>query len=130
MDDAIGASLEERIARVSKSPELISLVDRIRSARAKLTSVSEEVQWALTYSSESGWLTLYESHGAIFKMQGKRQFMANIDQIMSIPFRVGSDGTNCWFRRTEELTTCPFDEMTVKNVLFCDPFPAEEGKGR
>ncbi len=128
MNDAMCKLLKEKVATAGKSPELVSLVERIRSARAKLTSISEEVQWAITHGSKPAWLGSYECHGAIFKMQGKRQFMANIDHIMQIPFRVGSDGTDCWFRRENELVTCPFDEMAVKTVLVCDPFGAGDAK--
>ena len=57
-------------------------------------------------------------------MQGDQNFAANIDAIMRIPFRVGSDGTTCWLVRRNELIEIPFEQIEQKELLFCDPFDA------
>jgi len=122
--EPLGTSVHGRAASAGQSSELVALVDKIRTARAELTSVWEEIHWVIIWSSKSDWLESYESHGATFKMRGDRRFLANIDEIMRIPFRVGSDGTNCWFRRKDEVFSCRFEEVAQKNVLFGDPFAA------
>ncbi len=122
--EAAGPHLLERARVTGQSAELAALVDQIRSARDTLTSVSEEIKFALIFGTRTSWLDRFQCHGATFKMQGERRFVANIDQIMQIPFRVGSDGTNCWFRREDELISCSFEEIDVTNVLVSDPFGA------
>jgi beta-lactamase regulating signal transducer with metallopeptidase domain len=122
--EAAGPHLLERARVAGQSAELAALIDQIRAARDTLTSVSEEIKFALIFGTRTSWLDRFQCHGAMFKMQGERQFVANVDQIMQIPFRVGSDGTNCWLRRKDELISCSFEELDVRNVLVCDPFGA------
>ena len=57
-------------------------------------------------------------------MRDARHFYGKIDEIMGLPFRVGSDGETCWFRRDGELTILPFNEVAEKNLLVGDPFGA------
>lgn len=122
--EPLGADVHERAAAARQSAELVTLVNKIRAARAELTSVWEEICMVTTWGSKPGWLDRYECQGATFKMRGDRRFLANIDEIMRIPFRVGSDGTNCWLRRKDEVFSCPYEEIAEKNVLFGDPFGA------
>ena len=111
-------------AEKGQSAELVALVDKIRAARAELTSVSEEIRSVIIWGSKPGWLDRYECLRATFKMRGDSQFVANVDQIMRGPFRVGSDGSRCWWRFKDELFSCPSEEVAEKNVLFADPFGA------
>lgn len=124
VDDVVCPLLEQNAANAGKSSKTVALVEKIRSARAKLTSVSEEILSALTWGSQPAWLGRYDFRGVVFRMQGQRQFVARIDHIMHSPFRVGSDGTRCWFQYQNEVTTCPFGDIAEKNLLFCDPFGA------
>jgi len=60
-------------------------------------------------------------------MQGKKQFYADVSDIMSNPFIVGSDGKEWWCyceRKNEEtlLTVAPFKAVAEKNIQICDPF--------
>ncbi len=119
-----GQGIQERVAAAGKSADLLAMVDKIRAARAEITSISEEVSHAITFAGKPSWLSSYQSTGATFKMRGDRRFAANIDQIMGGTFRVGSDGTSCWTRRKDGLFSCPYEEVAEKNLLFSDPFRA------
>jgi hypothetical protein len=57
-------------------------------------------------------------------MQGDRKFVAIIDGVMGMPFRIGSDGTTCWFRARDRIVEIPFDQVEEKHLHFCDPFDA------
>ncbi len=57
-------------------------------------------------------------------MQGDKKFLAVMDKIMHVPFRIGSDGTTCWFVRSDVRVALPSREIDEKNVLFVDPFDA------
>ncbi len=124
MDDVVCPLVEQNAANAGKSSKTVALVEKIRSARAKLTSVSEEVLMALMGESQPTWLGRYDFSWSVFRMQGQRQFLAHIDNFMYSPFRVGSDGTRCWCQHKNEVTTCPFGDIAAKNLLFCDPFGA------
>jgi hypothetical protein len=122
----VSESLRRRIDEAGRSAELRQLVERVRKARRDLTSVSEEALWTI-FSAEDrspGWYHSYETHGSRFLMQGGQKFVGVVDDVMRIPFRVGSDGTTCWFRRRNELTSLPAKDVAEKHLLFCDPFNA------
>jgi hypothetical protein len=92
---------------------------------AVLESVSENV--ITTYTTRSrlpDWNDRYWSQGATFKMQGNKKFVAVIDEIMHAPFRVGSDGTTCWFLGPATRIEIPSQAVEEKNVLLVDPFDA------
>ena len=124
LDDVVCPLVEQNAANAGKSTKTVALVEKIRSARAKLTSVSEKVLRALVGGSQPAWLERYDFSGSVFKMQGQRQFLAHIDHFIDSSFRMGSDGTTCWCRYKNEVTTCPFGDIAEKNLLFCDPFGA------
>ena len=49
-------------------------------------------------------------------MQGDRKFMGEVDAIMGIPFRIGSDGVRCWWVRENHLVTAPFESIEQKRT--------------
>ena len=63
--------------------------------------------------------------GATFKMDGNKNFVGVVDEIMRIPFRVGSDGTTCWFVAQDKRIALPYAAIDEKNVLFADRFRRE-----
>jgi Big-like domain-containing protein len=107
------------------SRTLQQLVEKVRDVRRKLTSLSEE---AVSTSTDAvflpDWYQRFRTEGSQFKMQGDRKFMGEVDAIMGIPFRIGSDGVRCWLVRENQLVTVPFESMEEKNLAFCDPFRA------
>jgi RNA polymerase sigma factor (sigma-70 family) len=115
-------ALRKRIEQAGQSDKLQQLVERVRQARRKLRSVSEEVRTADSYRPFSYWYQTFEMQGARFQMQGEQKFLGVIDGIMRNPFRVGSNGTTAWLRRQNERIALPAKEIKEKNVLFCDPF--------
>lgn len=115
-------ALRKRIEQAGQSEKLHQLVERVRKARRELQSLSEEVRWAYSTSSLSPWDQSFEMKGARFQMQGDQKYLGVVDSIMHIPFRVGSDGTTAWLRRTNERTTLPAKEIKEKNVRICDAF--------
>ncbi len=74
------------------------------------------------YANQPVWFNQICTYYARFAFQGDRQFSADVSCIMRIPFRVGSDGKECWYLGDKELEVCPFESIREKNVLFCDPF--------
>ncbi len=124
--EPLAPALRRRIDQVSVSAPLRALIQRIREASRKISSVSENVLTTYTFRSYlPDWHDRYWSQGATFKKRGDDRFVAVIDEIMHNPFRVGSDGTTCWFVRSEERVGVPAPAMNEKNVLFVDPFDAK-----
>ena len=118
-------ALQKRTDEAARSPELRKVVADVRTTRRKLSSVSEEV--VMTLNTNLGlpdWDQHLTVQGASFQMQGADKFLGNVDEIMGIPFRVGSDGTTCWGRFKNERVELPARDVDDKNVLFCDPFDA------
>jgi hypothetical protein len=115
-------ALLKRIEQAAQSEKLLQLVESVRKARRGLRSVSEEVRLASTFRRLASWDDTFQMEGARFKMQGEQKFLGVVDDIMRIPFRVGSDGTTAWLRVNDERTTLPAQEIKEKNLLFCDPF--------
>jgi beta-lactamase regulating signal transducer with metallopeptidase domain len=125
MREVLPSRVARRVEGAGRSPELLRFVESVRDARRKLSSVSER---ALTVSSLGlslpGWHQRLESQGATFKMSGDRRFYGEVDAIMRMPFRVGSDGKDCWLRFQDQRTSLPFDDVAEKNVRVCDAFDA------
>lgn len=117
-------ALRKRIEQAGRSEKLSQLVERVRKVRRELKSVSEEVHWASSYSSLSPWDQGLVMNGSRFQMQGEQKYLGVVDGSMRIPFRIGSDGTTAWLRRTNERTTLPAKEIKEKNVRICDAFHA------
>jgi hypothetical protein len=91
----------------------------------KLTSVSEDViTTGITGRSSPDWYQSLELQGAHFAMQGDRKFSGEVDAIMGMPLRVGSDGVRCWWRCAETRAVLPFEAVADKYVAICDAFDA------
>jgi Bacterial Ig-like domain len=125
LQEPLAPVLRRRVEEASESASLRALIERIRAARLKLSSVSEVV----TSTSKSGWRppgwhTQYESAGATFKMQGDRKFAAMIDEIMGRPFRMGSDGPTFWIGGGDQTVAHPSGAFAEKNIHIADPFRA------
>lgn len=121
----LSPAIARRADEAGRSPELLRLVDKVRQARRNITTVSERAQMTTMFGpSLVDWTQDFRCSGATFKMKGQRQFLGEIDAIMNIPFRIGSDGTTCWFRRKNERFELPFDQIQEKSLLVCDPFEA------
>jgi RNA polymerase sigma factor (sigma-70 family) len=121
----VSEELSKRIERAGHSAKLRAVVESVRKARRELRSVSEEARWTICHGQSPYWLTSLQTQGSLFQMQREKQFLGVVDDIMqTAPFRVGSDGTDCWFHRGKDLTTLPFREVEEKNVRICDAFNA------
>ncbi len=117
-------SLQKHLAQAGQSRQLLSLIERVRKARRDLRRISERVAWAMAWGSESSeWYSVYHGWGAHFAKQGGRKFIGEFDS-GRMHFRVGSDGTSCWYRYRNEQTLLPAKEVHEQNVLICDPFDA------
>jgi beta-lactamase regulating signal transducer with metallopeptidase domain len=126
--EPLAPSLRRRVEQAGQSARLRALIERIREARRNLSSVSETVVTVYTFQSGMpDWYGRYESEGATFQMQGRDKFVAVIDEIMHVPFRVGSDGTTCWFVGSDKTIALPSRAIDDKNVLVADPFDATGG---
>lgn len=111
---------QERFQQAKQSDELRDILNKIKEARLRITSLSEIVHSVYKIDNRD------MISKSIFKFQGKGQFYADISERMHVPFYVGSDGKDCWHYNGREggenLVTAPFDEVAEKDVLICDPF--------
>ncbi len=122
----VDESLLAEIERAGRSDVLRQVVEKVREARRKLSSVSEEVVTTSVVGLASpDWYQSYDVQGSRFAMQGERKFFAEVDAIMGIPFRVGSDGVNCSWRGQDQQALVPFESVAEKNVALCDAFDAK-----
>jgi len=123
--EPLAPALRRRVEQASESARLRPLIERIREASRKISSVSENVLTTYTLGSRlPDWHDHYWSQGATFKMQGDDKFVAVIDKIMRVPFRIGSDGTTCWFVGLDKRIALASRAIDEKNVRFVDPFDA------
>jgi len=128
--EPLSPSLRKRVEQASESTQFRTLIERIREASRKLSSVSESAVSTYTMRSHlPDWYGQYWSQGATFKMQGNQKFIAVVDKIMQGTFRVGSDGTTCWFVGPATRIEIPSQGIAEKNVLIVDPFDARGTAG-
>jgi hypothetical protein len=124
--EPVASSLNKRVEQASESAQLRALIERVREASRKITSVSENIVTSYTFRTRlPDWFGRYESQGTTFKMQGDNKFVAEIDELMHVPFRIGSDGTICWLIGLDRPMALPFPAVDEKNVSFVDPFDAK-----
>lgn len=122
----VSESLRAKIEEGGRSDLLRQVVDKSRKARREVSSVSEEVVTTdMTGLASPDWCQSYVVQGSRFAMQGDRKFVAEIDGIMGSPFRVGSDGENCWWRGNDAQAVVPFGQVAEKNLSICDAFDAK-----
>jgi carboxyl-terminal processing protease len=118
--DIFSQSIMKSLNASQKSSDLIDLLEKIQKMRSNLKSLSETVY--MTNSSDNRT----ESNRTVFKLKGRRQFYADVSDVIGVPFHIGSDGENCWWysgrEDKERLIMAPFDEIDDKNVVICDPF--------
>jgi RNA polymerase sigma factor (sigma-70 family) len=120
----VSETLRKQIEQAGREEKLKQLVESIRKARRDLRSVSEEVRsahMAASYGQNTYWYQTIEMQGSSYQMQGEK-YLGVVDDIMRIPFRVGSDGETCWFRRNNEQIALPAKEIKEKNLRLCDAF--------
>jgi hypothetical protein len=120
----------QQLARIreARGPgKLIEIVEAVRRNRLGLKSLEATVCCVTLHRGlASRWFSQVQTNHATFVFQGDRQFLADVSSIMRTPFRVGSDGEQCWNVADKDLTVSPFDALQVKNILFCDPFGAKQ----
>jgi hypothetical protein len=122
---ATTADLQKRIERAGRSAQLRKVVESARKARRELKSVTEEaVQSTLVSYLIPDWSQSISSEGSRFLMEGKQKFLGVIDDVLQMPFRVGSNGNVCWFRSGDERVVVPAKDVGEKNVLIADAFDA------
>jgi hypothetical protein len=121
--EPLAPTLRRRAERSADSDQFRTLIGRIREACRKVTSVSEIATTVHIYRyGMPDWDHSFHSQGATFKMQGSDQFVAEIDEIMHVPFRIGCDGPTCWFVAPERRIAVPSRAIHEKNVHLLDPF--------
>ena len=116
-------NLAKQFEKAAQSKEFKTLIEKIKNVRSNLKSLCETIHIV------QNWDNRQESYKVVFRMQGGKQFYADISEVMKIPFIIGSDGKNCWFyidRRSredkEKLFVTGFDEISEKDVVICNPF--------
>jgi hypothetical protein len=117
----MSAELKDNLVQKGNSPELADLINKVADRSRNVQSVAIEV---LNSSGplRAGWSTSYWMYQSEFAKQGS-QFLGDTSAIMRIPFRIGSNGNECWFQFKETLTQVPTAEIE-QYVSLCDPFGA------
>jgi hypothetical protein len=116
------AEQEKHVAEAGRSAKLIEVVDAVRRNRLSIKSLEESVRTTALWADQPAWFTNISANSARFAFQGDRQFYSDVSDIMRIPFRVGSDGKECWRLVDKKIEICPFESIQVKNLQFSDPF--------
>jgi hypothetical protein len=104
-----------------KSETLISILQDVKAIYDTLGSVSLTVYDETVYNGD------VITNRSNFQMQGEHQFLADVSEIMQVPFFVGSDGWQCWFYSgaseylAERLITADYNDIHLKNVDICNP---------
>jgi beta-lactamase regulating signal transducer with metallopeptidase domain len=121
------------LLRPESLAKLRDVIEKSQAAHNDLHSVSETVRSVSLKSSGFAGrrYSALEGTGSRFKMQGRRQFFGDVSQIMGIPFRIGSDGTECWFyscgpddsgATKPTLVTHRYDDIQSKKLVLLEPF--------
>jgi RNA polymerase sigma factor (sigma-70 family) len=121
----LGDKEQERIAEAGRAANLRRIIERTRKARRDLKGFSEEAVWTMRYGLLSlDWYQLFQTRGSRFRVQGGDKFLGVIDDVMHLPFRIGSDGKTCWWRHGNEVVSLPAGDIAEKDVLVGDAFHA------
>jgi outer membrane lipoprotein-sorting protein len=125
----LSAETENYLKSFETDQEFISLIKNIQEASKNITSVSEKV--FITNIAKSHFFAEY----GIFRYQKPGQFYCDISGIIHIPFKMGSDGQNCWFfsdstkdRENGEIRfyQAPYSEINDIDIKFVQTFPANK----
>jgi len=81
----------------------------IRSGAITTTIVSAE-------GSAGTWSTGLSSESANFVFQGDSQFVGDVSRIMGVRFRVGGDGSVCWFEHGNDLIEASAKQIDEKHI--------------
>lgn len=128
--DGSSSSISPPPSQVSQGDRTLrEKLDEMTQRRSQLVSISERVQ-SLMQSAKDGAFNELDTKSAIFKWQKPGQFLGDVTEPMysCADFRIGSDGSVCWWRavgadgRWAKLETCPASEMQKADVSICDPF--------
>jgi outer membrane lipoprotein-sorting protein len=114
--------LFERFEKAKESQELRALVEKVKEMRSNLKSLSETVKVVWDYGDERE----KREQQMVFKMQGDKQFYADMSRAFDMPWHIGSDGDKCWYyyesKREKKLVMTDFDDIAEKNIAICEPF--------
>jgi outer membrane lipoprotein-sorting protein len=88
---SLSAEKEDSLLKFEEDTNFINLIENIQKASKNVTSVSEKV-FTTSISDNS-----FRAEYGIFRFQQPKQFYCDISEIINIPFKLGSDGENCWF---------------------------------
>jgi hypothetical protein len=127
LDVPLDRTLRERVEKAAGSPRLREVVDRAREASRTIESATVRTVASYQFPSNlrPGWRNRSMSEGATFRKAPGGKFRADVDEVMHIPFRVGSDGTTCWADiPSGGAVAVPATAIDVKNVSLADPFDA------
>lgn len=116
------------LAQAGSSVELIRLLERILQRYESIRSIKVEAEW--TYTSRGKvWATYLDFTRSVFARDGEKYF-GDISMIKGSadPFMIGSDGKQCWFRRSDKLTVGPRDQMAIQQVSIATPFHGISGR--
>ncbi|WP_165074727.1 M56 family metallopeptidase [Paludisphaera rhizosphaerae] len=121
-DDA----LSERVAEAARSPKLREVVERTREASRKIESatIHATVTQGMSLAPTKQWLDRIWTYGATFRTAPGGKFTAEVDELMGLRYRVGSDGTTCWADNPREPASAPASAIEDKKMSLIDPFDA------
>jgi len=119
----LSESLLSRVFDSADSAEFTELLKKIKQTHSELYSVYETIHTEMIYHNKTS------TGKAVFKIQGDRQFYADVSEFMGGTFCIGSDGNDCWLYSVnvennipERLVVTPYEDINNRNIDICNPF--------
>lgn len=126
--NSYSAAQRDRMAESARDPRLKELLLSMQSARMRINSGEEIVQW-LSFNQEKSTDSELRSQEAVFEWQGTNQVRADLSDVMggmTRAFILGTDGKNCWLysddRKNLRLDSAAIGSVPDVEISIADPF--------
>jgi beta-lactamase regulating signal transducer with metallopeptidase domain len=125
--EPFSAELLERFETARKRGELKEVLTQIKKTRMGLNSLQEVIYTSLTLGADKKEEKIDK---VTIKMQGEKQFYADMSESFEKPWIIGSDGQTCWFyneyKDEGKLVVLDYNEIERKNISICNVFGLSE----
>ncbi len=121
--EPFSAELLKRFETVRKRRELKDVLTQIKKTRMGLNSLKEVIYKSLTLGVDKKEEKIDK---VTIKMQGEKQFYADMSESFEKTWIIGSDGQTCWFyneyKEGGKLVVLDYNEIEQKNISICNLF--------
>ena len=120
------AELLTKFEKAEMQQQLKEVLEQVKKTSMGLNSLQVVVHMKRESESKAFKTFFDEEKEITFKIQGNKQFYADMSRQFGKPWVLGSDGQTCWFyneyKDNQRLVTLGFDEIDYKNINLCDLF--------